>query len=89
MTTIDFICIGPLVKTPLPRVLEFEVLHCIGDENRLALDACISQGLGQNAACRTDEWSPLLLFLVPGCSPTIISRARAGPSPDTTWMACL
>ncbi|MEJ2433693.1 MAG: hypothetical protein P8Y53_11225 [Pseudolabrys sp.] len=25
----------------------------------------------------------------PGCSPTIISHARAGPSPGTTYVLCL
>jgi hypothetical protein len=65
VTTINFICIGALVKAALAARLEFEVLHRIGDENRLALDAGINQGLGQNTACGADEWSTLLLFLIP------------------------
>ena len=76
MTTINFICIGALVKAALAARLEFEVLYCIGDENLLALDAGISQGLGQHTTRRADEGLTLLVFLIARLLATNIKLAR-------------
>lgn len=66
MATIDLERIGPLVQAPFAAWLEFEMLYCVGDEDRLAVDARVSQGLCQNATRGADERSTLLVFLVAG-----------------------
>ena len=56
MTTVDLIGIGALVQTPLAARREFEMLHCIDDEDRASLDAGVGECFIENATCRADEW---------------------------------
>ena len=77
-----------LVDAALAALLELEVLDDVGDVDVGAVDADRLQRLVELAARGPDE-DPARRGPRgrPGISPTIISRARLGPSENTVWVA--
>ena len=78
-----------LVDAALAAQLELEVLDGIGDVD------LSSRAMPSSASARSNSWPagptkgrPCRSSWSPGCSPTNISGARAGPSPGTACVAC-
>ncbi len=61
---VDLISIRPLVQPPLAAHFVLEVLHRVGDEHALAIDAGIGERPVQYAAGRADERQAGLVLLV-------------------------
>ena len=84
---LDLARAGRLMQTPLAARSPFEVLDRVGDVDRATLDPGFRQRPVEQPARRSDERLALWSSSSPGCSPTSISSARAGPSPKTVCVA--
>src|SRR5262249_35495338 len=64
--TFDLVLIGTLVQTTLAARLELEVLHRVGDESVIAVDAGLSQRAVKHDACGSHKRMTSKVFFVAG-----------------------
>ena len=85
----DLGAFGFLWMRTLPRRLELEVLHRVGEVHARAIDARGLERVVEHLARGADERVAGVSSLSPGTSPISTSGASGGPSPNTVCVASL
>lgn len=76
MAAVNLIGSGPFVQAALATLLEFKMLHCVGNIGLSTVDAGIDKRLGEHTASWANKWSATPVFLIPGL---LSDQQQSGP----------